>query len=287
MSNSLLFKSPSVFTADRPVLVRDPMIRPGAKFTLDFTDERCHPGRAIKPGAVPAGAAFASLEATPVAASLGGANPGITIGASGEIVFDGTGGSGQYLQIGSVAQFDASGAPYEYALIAHIKLPATGYTATDSWVMMRSGGSANDSQFYLQMGAGGLVPRFSVGSGSGSQGGSPTLGNITPGQVIQLGVRFDPGAYVGNFRDGSAVGTPTTSGVTSTLAANPSYGINFLNNGKFSLYRVELVNIDASLAKEATWGIASADQLSAAQHIQRDFQFCKNLLPAAPKTPFA
>jgi hypothetical protein len=287
MANSLLFKSPTSFAADRPVLTKDPMIRPGSKFTFDFTDARCHPGGVITQGAVAAGAKFASLDAAPVEASLGGTNPGITVAADGSIVFDGTGGSGQFLQIGTVGQFDMSTAPYEMVFIAHLKVPASGYTATDSWNLMRSGGTANESQFYLGMGTGGLVPRFSVGNGSGSSGGSPTLGNITPGQIIQLGVRFDPGAYIGNFRDGSPVGTPSTSGVTSTLGANQTYGINFLNVGKYTLSRVELVNIDASLAKETVWGLADADKLSAAMHIQRDYQFCKNLLTAAPKVPFA
>lgn len=284
MAKSLLLKSPNNFAGNsRPPLTRDPMIRPGGKFMFDFTDPRCHPGGVITPGAVAAGTAFQSLDNTPVSAVVVGT--GVSVNADGSLQF--TGVNGSYLQVGTAGQFNAAAAPYEAAYGVHMKLPASGYSTTNYWAILKNGGNANDSQFYIDAGIGGVAPRAAVGTGSSSVGSNPAPAAMTPGTIYQHAVRYDPGAIIADYRNGAQAASNSAS-IPSALQDKPTSYMQIGGGvGVWTCYRAFLTDIDGSLAQETTWGFADADKLTAAQQILRDYQFCTNALTAAPKTPFA
>lgn len=285
MSNSLILKSPVTFTgASRAPLRRDPMIRPGTKFLFDFTDARCHPSGVITPGPVAAGTTFQSLDNVPVSAVASAA--GITVNVDGSIEFPGVAGAG--LNVGTVGQFNMYNAVYEMIYGMHLKFPTSGYNTTNYQSLTKNGGNANDSQFYIDTGIGGLTPRGSWGADPAAIGGAG-MAAFTPGQPGQHVVRVDPGASGGyqEFRNGALVFTGGNAPGSTVYDKSNSFIIIGGSAAKFTLYRTFLTNIDVSLAQEALWNFIEPDKLSAAQHILKDYQFCANLLTAAPKTPFA
>lgn len=286
MPNSLLFRSPADVTASRPALQRDPMIRPGTKYLFDFTDPRCHPGGVITPGVASIGTTFTSLDKVPVPAVVQAANA-ITVNADGSLAVT----LGRSLLIGADKQFDMSAAEYERLMWMWLKLPAVGYgTSAYMGIAGLTPSNNNRAQGIIDLGPAGLRPRFNIGTLDGASSiGPQAAADITPGQIYQLGTRFDPGARLDLFLNGALSGsTPTMQ--TDVYTPTGSEALQMAvgsTQAKFTLYRIGMSDLDTSVATETGYGYAAADILTAAQFFAADYAFCTGALAGAPKTPFA
>lgn len=286
-----LIKSAPALTVARPKFVRHPLVRPNTKFLFDFTDARCWPNGIIVPGALVAGAIFTDLAAGVTATVVG---TGVSANSDGSLQFDGTSPvSG--VRIGAAGQFDASAAPYKSLGGLWMKLPATGYTTTGYWAMMAAGSSYTDGQVNLDMGPGGVVPRTSIGTGTGGYTLATAGGTaITAGVVYQLSTYFEAGAVLTLGLNGALNNTSTSPPATLQPNAAPK-AMMLINAGKFTCYGAFLHDIGASIIAETVINtalvaaskppIASRTYL---QHLLADYQFGTGALaPSAPKTAYA
>jgi hypothetical protein len=292
MANSLLIKSPTATSAARPKLTRDPLIRPGGKVTFDFTDPRCHPNGVITPGAVAIGTTFVSLDETPVPAVA--VSTGLTVNADGSIAFAGGGnasGANTGLRIGVDKQFDMSAAEYDRLMWLWLKLPTSGYKTTNYIpVMQITVTDANKSQGTLDLGIGGLRPRFAaaVPAGGGNTATGAAAADITTGIVHQITGRFDPTQPVQCFLDGAAFTQQNQSNAdVYPPASGETQYLSIPNAAAMTIYRLGVCDLDASIAAETAFGFVAADILTAAQHVAADYAFGTGALAGAPKTAFA
>lgn len=285
MPNSLLFRSPADVTASRPALQRDPMIRPGTKFLFDLTDPRCHPGGVITPGVAAIGSTFTSLDKVPVTAVVQTAGT-VTVNADGSLKLNGN----RCLYVGTNKQFDMSPAEFEFLLWLWFKVPATGYSTANYYsILGMTPTNNNKAQAIFDLGAGGLTPRFNIGTTDGTSSIGPQLpAPITPGQIYQLGARFDPGNRVDIFSNGVLRGSQTT---TQTDLYPPASGealqMALGMSGEYTVYRLGMSDLDTSVATETGYGYAAADILTAAQFYAADYAFGTGALAGAPKTAFS
>lgn len=275
MTASLLFRAPLILgQANRPIVTRDPMVRAGTKFLFDLTRPSAWPS-----GIIPAG----TLSGTTTISDLSGNNVsmtfpsalGWTVGTDGSL--SNTQGASNGL-IGTLGQFNMSASPFEFVVTYWVKIPATGYdaAAVDSFVFGASNNVVN-AQFDVRFNGLTIYPV--------TANTSPGYSSISGGQPHQVGLHYIPGALMEYYLDGILVAA-ITNGVPSSLTSASAVYIYIMGAANLTIYRMSLVNITASIAAEEAAGYNSNAILTAAQHINQEWNFCNNLLPAAPKTAF-
>lgn len=286
----LLIKSPSDASLKQPPLARDPLIRTGSKVTFDLTDPRCHPGGKITPGVAAVGTIFTSLDGVPVQARVlaGGT---ITVNTDGSLLFSGFSNGGSGLYVGADKQFDMSAAEYERLMYIWMKYPASGYNAANySQIMGIYHTNNNNSQGNIDSGVGGIRPRFGVGNAAGTA--SVNYGYVSAdaplNQVLQLAGRFDPASRVDMYRNGVQMsGGDTTQSDVFAPSASENMIYRVPNLVSMTVYRFGMVDIDASVAAETTYGFLPDDIMTAAQHAAEDYKFGTGVLPGAERAAFA
>lgn len=281
---SLILKSPSIATFPRPKLVRDPLIRPRTKVLYDFTDPRCHPGGVITPGAR-ANQLLANDLVSGVAANVIGSGR-FVVNADGSVSNTLVSTTAQHIAIGSVGQFNQNPEPNEFVAILWAKIP-TGADISGSKSLMHMGaGGTSSSSFLLSFGGAGASP-YGVVVGATGAGAGGGFGSAPPRDVpTQWAIRWVPGEKVDVYQNGVVIGSDTTS-VPTTLYDTSAYFFRLPAMALCTFYRVLLTDLAGSSEDEADLGYASSQIVSGHDYIVRDYQFCTNAIPAAPKTVFA
>lgn len=287
MANSLLRLSPSTFTAPRPKFVRDPLIRPETKFLFDLTNPLCHPGGVITAGAAPAGTTFPDLVSGKSMVVTDPTNTRFTRNADGTISMLGNGSTSTFLKIGATGEWDMAPAPVEYIAILWVKLIASGTITTASLPLMNFGTPGSVTQLFMQLSSGGNIPQIGVANTSASYL-SATGTAISHDVPHQIAMHFLPGSVLAIYVDGAFVANTTATPITSTLNSGAAFEYKVWNRQKLTLYSVQFDHIAASRAAEALNGTPGFAQLSAAQHIERDYLFRTGALTDdAPRTAFS
>jgi hypothetical protein len=278
MANSLVIRAPGIASiSNRPKLTRDPMIRPGTKFLYDFSRPRCHPNGAIAAGSM-ASKTMTDLSGNDVPLVFPGS--GWTANADGSID---NAASVSSATIGALGEFDMSAAEYEYVATCWFEL-TTGYLVTSSVRMLSlntAGEVPSDASIWLSLGGSGRVAAaYVMGDSAGAVGSAMDL------DVPHMAAAwFKPGEFLKFYFDGVLAWT-VNSGIESNLTDASGQYVLLGGQPPRKTFRISLCDITASAAAEETAGYDSDAILTGEQHIVREWQFCNNLIAAAPKTEF-
>lgn len=212
----------------------DPVLNENSKFLFDFTriDSNPHSDGNLSNGAV-----FTNLvEGAPDAVyTLSSTAAQVVAGRKG-VYFPG-GASGNFISLGT--SYDLYADQPEYIDSLFFKLPASSYTTTNyQQIVMRSDGTANGSQEWIDTGVGGVRPRVAMGwvDGSNSQAVGHST-DITPGGVVQIALRYKPGSP-GSFDcywNGALLASSTSGQITSIRSVTAS--LRLVGLPKWTVYR--------------------------------------------------
>jgi hypothetical protein len=263
------------------------MIRPATKLLYDFSLPYCHPGKTITLGALAPGSKFLGLTKNAVEAVVGG-----TVGTQFSVVSGGgvsvpvaaTVAAGN-IAIGGAGAFNMAPAPYEFAIILWMKVPAASVLSGSKSPLYLGSGGTGSSQVYFDFGSDGTILRGGVVDAGGALKAVAAAGVISRDVPVQIGLHFDPGVRLALYINGAVV-SELLAGVPTTLFDASTYFMRLSSVALWTYYRVSLTNIDASKAAEAAQGFDASTILSAHDYIVRDYQFCTNAIAAAPKTAF-
>jgi hypothetical protein len=277
MGNSLILRASTILTdTARPKFTLDPMVRPGTKFLFDFSRATSHPEGVITVGNM-SSKTITDLSGQEIPMVFGGAGTW-SCNADGSIS-NVAGGSNAI--IGSAGQFDMAPAEYEFVATYWFSI-TTGYLVTSTGYMLYlSAGVPNAGQFNLQIGgAGRKATSYVEGVSAGAIGADMAL---DAPHMVAMHCKPSDG-WVDTYFDGVRLHRQTGVPASFTSAAAASVIVGAVANRKS--YRMSLTNITASIAAEMAAGYNANAILTGAQHIDREWKFCRNLIAAAPKTAF-
>lgn len=258
---------------------KHPLLREaGNKIFMSLDRPEDHPGGVISPGNIAANTNFPLLV---------GGNMTVANTASGnfQTQVDGSilvAGSSliatNAMRFGAAGAWDQSAAPFGYILGLWAKLPASGYTTTNYMPLIRNtSGAIAEAQAFIDMGLGGLIPRFAV---KGVVLTSPIP--VTPGQKFQVFGQWVPGEFMGLYLNGILVAS-TTVGVPSTLIAAPAAFLEIPNSLKAQIYAMTYIDTLAAETFEAAIPDIPPDWLmTAAEYIARDYAVRTGAFAGAP-----
>lgn len=277
MANSLILRSPTILVdTARPKFTLDPMVRPGTKFLFDFSRAFSHPEGVITAGNMSA-KTITDLSGQEIPVVFGGTGTW-SCNADGSIS---NVAGGTSAVVGSAGQFDMAPAEYEFVATYWFSI-TTGYAVTNTGYMLYLGaGAPNSGQFNLQIsGSGRKATSYVEGISAGAIGADMTL---DAPHMVAMHCKPSEG-WLDTYFDGVLLHRVTGVPASFTSAAASSVIVGAVANRK--TYRFSLVDITSSISAETTAGYNADAILTGAQHIDREWKFCRNSVSAAPKTPF-
>jgi hypothetical protein len=248
MTITVTQKLSSAFTdTSLPKLYRDPILTAGSLFLFDALNSYSNPNA---DGNIANGATFANLiDGAPGAtANLLGSHFQNLTGKAG-IYSDGAGG-GSAIGMGA-STYDLSASNHEFWAWLWFKLPSTGYTTSNyQSPFFYSTSNANTSQWWFDLGVGGVQPRFSIGEGGTSAMTLTSPTNITPGSIYMLAGHWKAGALMEMYLNGS-LNNSNSSGIPSSLQAGSTAQPSITDNVTGTIYRWGLEDLTVSGASAA------------------------------------
>lgn len=289
---SVLRRSPTELTAEGYRAYKDPMMRPGCRLLVDYTDQwgaNPYPEGPIAPGA-----RFEDLHDVPVAGT-------VTVSAASTARWNNRAGRAGLVR--TVADGGAAityGAPGELAIpVNHeilfgfwISMPEVGFNASAHQELMFFGPAAGSNKgngaactIYASMGGDGKTPTIQMGTPDGtaplwiqSSAGAAT------GKVLHMAARYRPvDGMLTLYVNGAVVFNAALAGGPSNMQSSATH--QFVVKGRFvgAIFRHYLFDLTEAVATETAWGLDPSDILDAGNHVIAEHNYVAGLNPAAPR----
>jgi hypothetical protein len=182
--------------------------------------------------------------------------------------------------IGSGGQFNMAASPYDFIATYWMSIDATHLVSALAYMFHLAAAGPPQGQFSLFLGgASGRKPVTYVNNDSSGAISS----DVSLDQPHMLAVYRSFSANTLTFYVDGAKEYTMASTATPTATSN---AVSLAGTANRKTYRMSLVNLTESISVETAQGYNADAILNADAHIAREWNFCKGLIPAAPRTAF-